>query len=101
MRTLISLQKKYFWRTGIDVYFLYKLHLTQFPKSLRPSFPTALLDFDFPINSENFSEEEYFEKLKDRLDYFFESFLKVCGVELQLFKEFHEFIDPSIAVNIQ
>jgi len=72
--------------------------LTQFPRSLRPSFPTALLDFNFPIIYDNFSEEEYFERLKDRLDYFFESFLKVCGVELQLLKEFHDFVDPLIKV---
>lgn len=87
-----------FWRTGIDVYFLYKLHLTQFPRSLRPSFPTALLDFDFPLITSNFDEKEYFERLKNRLEHFFESFLTVCGVELQLLKEFHEFVDPLIEV---
>lgn len=82
---------------------MYKLHLKQFPRSLRPSFPTAFLDFDFPIDSGeyvDFEEGEYFERLKERLEHFFRAFFEVCGVELESLREYHQFIDCGVEVNI-
>lgn len=75
---------------------MYKLHLSRFPRSLRPSFPSGLLDFNFPIRCEE--EEEYFDKLKGRVEHFFDTFLEICGDELQLLKEFHDLIDETLEV---
>lgn len=82
------------------MYFLYKLHMNRFPRSLRPSFPSGLLDFNFPAQ---FEEEEaaYFEKLKGRVEHFFDTFLEICGFELQLLNEFHDFVDETLEVNIK
>lgn len=79
---------------------MYKLHLSRFPRSLRPSFPSGLLDFDFPITTKLGAkeEEEYFEKLNGRIEYFFDTFLEICGDELLLLKEFHDFLDYSLEV---
>ena len=82
----------------MEVYFLYKLHLHRFPRSLRPSFPSGLLDFDFPIVVGFEEKEKYFEKLRGRIDHFFETFLAICGDELQLLQEFHDFLGQSIEV---
>ena len=43
-------------------------------------------------------KEKYFEKLRGRIDHFFETFLAICGDELQLLQEFHDFLDESIEV---
>ena len=93
---LFCLKSNEFWRTGLEIYFLYKLHLNKFQRSLRPSFPSGILDFDFPNNFEG--QIEYFEKLKGRIEHFFETFLEICGDELQLLKEFHDFLDYSLEV---
>lgn len=84
----------------MEVYFLYKLHLIRFPRSLRPAFPTSLLDFDFPtdLRASPDESEEYFERLKERLEYFFEAFFKVCGHELEALEEFQGFLDDRIQV---
>ena len=66
---------------------------------MRPSFPSGLLDFDFPIVANFNEQEEYFEKLKGRIEHFFEVFLEICGDELQSLKEFHDFVDDSLEVN--
>ena len=85
----------------MEVYLLYKLHLAEFPRSLRPSFPKAFLDFDFPLKTKMIIEKgEYFRRLKDRIEHFFETFFKICGVELLMFQEFHEFLNPKIEVKI-
>lgn len=80
--------------------------MNHFPRSLRPSFPTGLLDFDLDFLSQHVDEEissfplalGVMDRLKERVGLFFEEFFVICGDELGLLSEYHDFIDSTIEV---
>jgi len=75
----------------------------EFPRSLRPAFPTGLLDFNGFDNvlDDDLLTVTLMERLKERVGLFFEEFLIICKDELGMLNEFHDFLDFSIEVQMK